>query len=220
MLKVLTGVKVPPFTIPAGYGLPKELAIIVNDLSADMPTHILAVQQARPASQAQTQAPASRTKVEIYPVHDIVVATQCTRLSLPPTNQPRAPAPTVPGSSLTLPVVPIALPHAESYPILQNYLYDKSPEHLFAALLPRAPPREALGAAQTHSVLAFAALLADTFTPQVILRHAVRTHGLYANMCTLGVEDDRLWYLVRVVYEILQVAAAVSAQNLRAHTSA
>ncbi|KAF9444666.1 hypothetical protein P691DRAFT_677156 [Macrolepiota fuliginosa MF-IS2] len=91
--------------------LPKELQIITSDyLDAIPPTHMLAVYASKSTSSA------SRTKVTLYPTHEIVLSAHCT-------NLPKLPEPT---SSAAIPVVPLSLPSPQMYPYLQNYLYNKN----------------------------------------------------------------------------------------------
>ncbi len=203
-MKVLSGVKAEPFTTEPFAGLPKELVVLVNDLSAEMPTHMLAIHHASAPT-------APRAKVTMFPTHNIVLASHCANLpSLPPSHPA---TPTLPGSPLSLPVFSFALPHPESYGHLQSFLYQKNAHLFLASLLPRVAPQELLQAAQKKTVLAFAGVLADTFTPQIILRHAKFIHGIYTNMCVLGIQDDRMWYLLNIAWEVILLAAAISSRN-------
>lgn len=212
MFKVAASVKMlnPKFTVPPGRGLPKELAIIVHDLSAELPSHLLAVQAL--AKPGRTLPPSTRAKVELYPVHHLVLATQCARLALPPSSRAAA---TSSGSQVTLPVVPIALPHPESFPLLHHWLYHHDAQAFLASLLPRLP-----GQAAVADPMRLAAALADTFTPQLVLRHLMKAFGVYTNVCVLGIQDDRLWGLLNVAWEVLALTAATCARNMQTHTQA
>jgi hypothetical protein len=103
--------------------LPKELQIIANDyLDAIPPTHMIAVY----ASTSNPSAVASKTKVTLFPAHEIVLSSHCA-------NLPKLPQSSCPS---TLPVVPLALPSPPLYPHLQNYLYTKNIAALENFLLP------------------------------------------------------------------------------------
>jgi len=71
MLRVLAGIKAEPVSNV----LPKELSIIVNDLSSDMPTHMFAVFSSR-------QPATSRRRVTLFPAHNLVFATHCANLPI------------------------------------------------------------------------------------------------------------------------------------------
>ena len=129
MLKVLAGTKMQPYSIPPGQGLPKQAQVVVTDVSGDLPTHVLAV--------PSPSAP-SRLKVEMFPVHHLIIAAHCARLTLPKAAEIDR-ARIVPGTTLTLPVVPLSLPHPQSFALIESYLYTKSRERLLSALLPHAP---------------------------------------------------------------------------------
>ena len=209
MLKVLAGTRMQAYSIPPGQALPKEAEVVVTDVSGDMPTHVLAVPSPSPSNP-------SRVKVEMFPIHHLIVATHCARLPLPRSHPSSSPAPVSPGATLTLPVVPLTLPHPESFSLIESYLYTKSADRLLAALLPHASSRAMLAAAQTRSTDQFAALIADTFTPQAILRHVQYAHGVYANMCTLGIHDDRMWLVLQRAWDMLMMAASTAARRSNA----
>lgn len=102
--------------------LPKELQIIANDyLSGIPPTHMLAVHASRSESNAS-----SKTKVTLFPTHEIVLSAHCA-------NLPKLPESSCPS---VIPVVPLALPSPAMYPYLQNYLYTKNVTALENFLLP------------------------------------------------------------------------------------
>lgn len=125
MISMLAGLRdVRLATAPERSGfLPKELQIIANDyLDAIPPTHMLAVY----ASKSDQTIAASKTKVTLFPVHEIVLSAHCA-------NLPKLPASSYP---YTIPVVPLALPSPGMYPILQNYLYTKNIATLEKFLVP------------------------------------------------------------------------------------
>lgn len=107
--------------------LPKELQIIASDyLDAIPPTHMLAVYASK------SDSGSARTKVTLYPTHEIVLSAHCA-------NLPKLPEP---ASPTTIPVVPLALPSPQMFPYLQTYLYNKNISALENLLLP--PPTQIL----------------------------------------------------------------------------
>lgn len=101
--------------------LPKELQIIASDYSnAIPPTHMLAVY----ASKSTPGVP--RTKVTLYPTHEIVLSANCP--NLPKLSESSCPT--------SIPVIPLALPSPSMYPYLQTYLYTKNISVLENILLP------------------------------------------------------------------------------------
>lgn len=144
--------------------LPKEMEVVMHDMvAADCPTHMLAVHANSPAHLSP------RRKVTLYPVHQLVLVTNCANLpTLPHSSN------FVAGSSTAaLPVVPLCLPSPETYPLLQSYLYTKQPELLLSVLLP--------------------AIHCDM---RALAQHAMFINGLWRNACALGVVDQKLWDVI------------------------
>ncbi|KAF8577828.1 hypothetical protein K439DRAFT_1396231 [Ramaria rubella] len=169
--------------------LPRELEVVINDLSAEAPTHLFAI-YSTPTSQ-----------VALHPAHALVLAAHCSHL--PTLLHSKPTQPTSAGSTLTLPVVPLCLPHPATFPILLFYLYTKRREHLFASLLPMVS-RDA-----NESIEQLARTLAATFTVQALLSHAARIHGFWRNVATLGIFDDKLWQVMEMAWELLGRALAI-----------
>ncbi|KAF7792022.1 hypothetical protein EIP86_003049 [Pleurotus ostreatoroseus] len=238
MFKAAASVQLPApkFTVPPGHGLPKALPVRVRDRTAEPPSHLLAVQAlARPTSPATHTHGRGRAKVELYPVHHLVLATQCARLSLPASSSTSVPEPTPESTHThTLPVVPIALPHPDSFPLLHHHLYHHDAPALLAALLPPSPSPSSASPSASSSPLSwslafahaladlpsYAALLADTYAPRALLRRLLTAFGVYANACVLGVRDEGLWAVLGVAWEVLALAAAASAKKAQVQAQA
>ncbi|EMD36791.1 hypothetical protein CERSUDRAFT_23972, partial [Gelatoporia subvermispora B] len=186
MLKVLPNVH----ATPARHVLPKELSVLVHDLASHAPTHMLAVY-------APSQAP--RRTVTLFPVHDVIFAAHCAALPpLPPSNS-AAPY------NLTLPVVPLPLPHPASLPALSAFLYTQRADQLLAALLPPLPPALARPAPAQY-----ARALAETYTQRALAAHALRVTGAWRNACALGIHDDVFWRVLGAAWEVVLAALAMS----------
>ncbi|KAF8577824.1 hypothetical protein K439DRAFT_1363803 [Ramaria rubella] len=170
--------------------LPRELEVVINDLSADAPTHLFAVYSK------------SASQVALHPAHALVLAAHCSHLPPLPHSKPTQPESA--GSILILPVVPLCLPNPSTFPILLHYLYTKRGDLLLASLLPMAP-RDA-----NQSIEQLAQSFAATFTVQALLSHAARVHGLWSNVAALGVFDEKLWRGIEMVWEVILGALAIS----------
>ncbi|KAF8488125.1 hypothetical protein JB92DRAFT_1450177 [Gautieria morchelliformis] len=172
--------------------LPRELQVIVHDITADAPSHLFAVCSQPP------------TRISLHPAHALVLASHCANFPALPYSKPTV-APAV-GSTLTLPVVPLALPNPETFPILMHYLYTKRGDHLLAALLPMA----SRDATQTFDQLQLSTEYAAAFTVQALLARAAIVHGLWSNVAALGVFDAKLWRGIEVVWAVLLDTLAIS----------
>jgi hypothetical protein len=202
MLQVLANVQADPIKNV----LPKELSILVNDISSDMPSHMLAVYSRQPST-------TSRRRITLFPFHNIVLASHCANLPNLPTP-PKTKQPEASGSRLTVPVVPLCIPSPQTFPYLSAFLYTKRTDLLLSSLLPCIPPTS-LSAENVDSavLLQFATSLAGTYTPQALLQNVMKVNGLWRNVCALGVFDDRLWDTMDLAWEVLLTALAISTRN-------
>ncbi|KAE9398157.1 hypothetical protein BT96DRAFT_786145, partial [Gymnopus androsaceus JB14] len=198
--------------------LPKELAVIVNDLTAtDYPTHMLAVYAPVP-KKSENASPASlpKTEVKLYPVHALFMASHCARLGpFPPspiTDEVSTPLSTP--STITLPVRPMCLPSPETFPLLLHYLYLRRQEVLFDAFLPTEPSPEFVEDCNSDEhVISLAKDLGTKFNASTLLKHAKVIQGLWSNACALGVFDEGLWAAIDSCYEVLLNALAIGTGN-------
>ncbi|KAL1699925.1 hypothetical protein EV121DRAFT_295709 [Schizophyllum commune] len=199
MLQVVRSVRVP--CAPASQ-IPRELAVIVNDRAASAPTHMLAIHGPPPANGAPR-------KVQLLPAHSAVLAAHCARLP------PFAPArenliSTVP-AALALPVRAISLPVPAQFPLLLGYLYVRDADGLLRTLLPEPVPslsEEEEAAEFPHA--AYARAIGTKYTPSALIAHVGRVHGLWQNVCALGVSDDALWATMQLAWQVLLAAIAVA----------
>ncbi|KAN0094560.1 hypothetical protein V8E55_002847 [Tylopilus felleus] len=201
MLKVLAGVKAEP----SSNVLPTELDIVVNDLTSDMPTHMLAVYSRHVPAEA-------KRRVTLFPIHNIILATHCANLPLlPASNIAR---PDAPGSTVSLPVVPLCIPAPGVFPQLSTFLYTKRVDHLLTSLMPCPVPHPLYrNDPASDKVLAllqqFSSKLAATHSTQTLLTHAMAVNGLWRNACALGIDDEKLWCALDVAWEVLITALAI-----------
>ncbi|CAA7266197.1 unnamed protein product [Cyclocybe aegerita] len=201
LLQSLSSIKASP---PPN-SLPKELAVVVNDMTTVLPTHMLAIYGTK------TKLNPGPCKVTLYPAHSLVLAAHCAHL---PQFPPALPVPEhVSGEQeVTLPVWALRLPSPATYPQLSIYLYNKNVEGLMKSLLPMPAPQTFLEDS-VHGVVPFASQLAETFTVQALVKHTVMVHGLWQNACTLGVFDEQLWECMDAMWQVLLTALAIATGN-------
>ncbi|KAH9947782.1 hypothetical protein B0H21DRAFT_691288 [Amylocystis lapponica] len=196
MLKVLRGIR----TEPTGSALPPRMDVVVDDLSRDMPTHMLAVWSRQPTNGA--------TRVTLYPTHHIVLAAHCA--TLPPLSPSKPASPSAAGETIALPIVPLGIPHAPSFPRLHTYLYNKNAQELLGSLIPTIPPSRASNESDAIFFARYSAKLAATFTPNILLGHALAVNGLWRNACALGIFDRGLWHVIDLAWSVLLDSLAIS----------
>lgn len=200
MLRVLAGIKAEPVSNV----LPKELSMIVNDVSSDMPTHMFAVFSSR-------QPAPARRRVTLFPAHNLVFATHCANLPILPTSTPALVE--CAGQEIKVPVIPLCIPSPEVFPQLSTFLYTKRIDHLLASLmpLPTPPPLYRDDPTTVMPLLTqFAQKIADTYTVKTLLLHIAKVHGTWCNTMALGIADERLWCALDTAWEVLLTSLAIS----------
>ena len=206
LLKSLASVKANPVKDK----LSKELEIVTNDMTAIPPTHMLAV-----FGKQVTGKSHQPRRVTLYPVHSLVFASHCTSLPNFPSPLPT----TLPEEGirkLDVPVWPLCLPSPATYPHLSTYLYSKRIDLFMKSVLPRPPPSKFLQ--DPSKVTGFARELAETFTVQTLIKHALMVFGVWQNVCALGVFDDNLWETLDTLWELLLNSIAIGTGSLSALT--
>lgn len=163
----------------------QHIDVTIGGDHSHVPTHMLAVW----SKSAQNHG---LRKVELFPVHDIVLAASCA--NMPPLQTTSRDAPADP-STVRLPVVPICVPHRETFALLQQYLYTRQSDRLLACLLP--------GTASDVQPEDVARHYAETCSLAVLMQHAMQVHGLWSNACVLGVFDESLWRVLDVSWALL-----------------
>ncbi|KAH8984917.1 hypothetical protein EDB92DRAFT_1818855 [Lactarius akahatsu] len=183
----------------SGATLPKTLLISVNDASSAMlPTHMAAVYSSAPS------APEPR-RVMMYPVHQSILSLYCANLPVLPSSTPR---PTTPISPFQVPVVPLALPHPESFPVLTQFLYLKGHAVTLPDLSLFNPSQRTARSPRPDA----------NYTAQRLASQAVKVHGLWRNACVLGIFDIALQTFFDLAWEVLMKALILSSN--RAPTTA
>ncbi|KAI1786370.1 hypothetical protein LXA43DRAFT_1034155 [Ganoderma leucocontextum] len=205
--------------------LPDEVNVIIADHAAlrtpshlvpSYPTHVLAVWElphAHPVHKSPFAAPDARRKVSLIPVHNLVLATHCAKwFKLGPTSS--APTPVmdrqgIAGTQITLPVVPLAVPHPESFLLLLQSMYTHKASWLMDQLVPVQKPAVAFPSTANpapenpHYILETGRRLAARYTPNALLEMIGTVVGLWQNAVYLGVSDRRLWTAMDWSYDML-----------------
>jgi len=155
------------------------------------PTHVIAVSNSK------------QSRSIYYPCHDLLLASHCADLpSFPPSN------PIIRDSKVVVPIIHISLPSMETFPLLINYLYSQRTDQLLSSLIP-IPDASLLFADPSSSHVSRA--LARTYQPRELLEKAQVVHGVWSNMCKLGVGDDRLWDTIQTAWSAYVWAWAILA---------
>jgi hypothetical protein len=180
-------------------GLPTEIELVIRDITGTLPTHVLAVIDAKTG------------KGLLFPFHALILASHCANL---PNLPPSCPEPLYhPNNSITItvPVVPLALPHAASFGLLHDYLYTKRYDRLISGLLPM--PYEALppiDQCKEKTKQNISEALRKEYDVKELIELARRMHGLWSNTCKLGIADEGLWTLMHTAWDLLIQAIAMA----------
>lgn len=193
----------------SGSSLPKTLAISVDGLtSSTLPTHMAAVYSSAPSA-------SEPRRVTMYPIHQSILSLYCANLPVLPSSTPR---PTTPESAFEVPVVPLALPNPESFPVLTQFLYLKDVQPLLQTFLCLAPAKGLPGDLDQPErydafVAQYSTILAQNYTTQRLASQAVKVHGFWRNAYALGISDVDLQAFFDFAWEVLMKAMVHSSGN-------
>lgn len=138
------------------------------------------------------------TRVTLYPVHAIILATYCANIPVLPVSKP--PTPATAGESVTIPVVTLRMPNPAMFPTLVAYLYTKRSETLLKELLPAESTCAKPELIRAH---------ATSMTVEALMNCARKVWGLWTNASTLCVCDDKLFRSLEMAWEVLLEALAM-----------
>ncbi|KAG2007169.1 hypothetical protein CC2G_014886 [Coprinopsis cinerea AmutBmut pab1-1] len=193
-----------PTSIPRSQ-LPTSISVAVQPHHAH-PTHVLAV--------SSSKSPSGNETLAIFPVHSIVLASHCASL-------PRLPSSSNAGSTVNLPVLPLALPSPAAFSILHQFMYHHRLHSVLEALFPL--PSAFLHNLSHHTVqstLASGTLLHQLSTYlcssassnlTTLTTHAARVKELWQDMVALGLHDTELWDTVDLAWEVVLGALNLAA---------
>lgn len=220
MRKVLQSVD----AVPNPEVLDDEIDIIVDADNGGLPTHMLAIHD--PSEVGTEDQP---KKVTMYPVHNVVLASQCSNLPALPLYPKKGMMLSKTQCHQQLPVVHLGVPHPESFPLVKDFLYTHDTSALVSYMLPLVPSTTSSSDAAATALNPdtdfetkaaayrewkrdmsdrYADAIAKQLEPSVILQHLARVYSLYRNVVALGICDERIWEYLDMCWEILIVAIA------------
>lgn len=184
--------------------LPREITIIIEDMTSVAPTHMLAVHGPRPKDAPE----GAKTQVTLFPIHSLILAVHCA-------NLPPFPAPINHFSTeenptsreVVLPVRPLFLFSPRTLPFLLEYLYLKRTDALLRHIIPVILPATLIDEPDQYE--SFARVLGTKFSAVGLLQQITIVHGLWQNACALGVYDDDLWSVIDFAWKLLLMSLAV-----------
>lgn len=220
MRKVLQSVD----AVPNPDVLEDEIDIIVDADNGGLPSHMLAIHD--PSDVGTEDEP---KKVTMYPVHNVILASQCSNLPALPIYPKKGMKLSSTQCHQQLPVVHLGVPHPESFPVIKDFLYTHDTSGLVSYMLPLVPSTPstceaaeiALDPGTDYATKAaayrewkkdmsdrYADAIAAQLEPSVILQHLARVYSVYRNTVALGIRDERIWEYLDMCWEILIVAIA------------
>ncbi|KAG9102853.1 hypothetical protein FRC06_000967 [Ceratobasidium sp. 370] len=212
LLNSLSNVVPPTSIFPSinTSSLPSELELHIRDRSQPLeaiPTHLLCVFNPH-AGKA--------SKGHLFPAHSLVLASQCSRF---PQVGPATRTIDLERSTTRLPVVPLPVPHPASFGFLNAYLYTRRVDKVLATLLPL--PTQILANISgsmanqpaCSAIPQLSAAMSRTFTLPALVDRAGVIHGMWSNCKALGVDDDRLWKVLELAWDIIVASISASAAS-------
>ncbi|KAH9924974.1 uncharacterized protein BXZ73DRAFT_103351 [Epithele typhae] len=216
--------------------LPKEINLVIADYDMlsfptngtphSFPTHVFAVWdlphktsiEKNPGINPQT----GRRQVHMVPAHNVVLAAHCAKwFKLPSSRRSRHTRVGVNGNGamgtrITLPVVPLAVPHPPTFNSLLQLLYTHDVGLLLAHMVPVAKPDFKLPTLadpypeNPNYVVETAHRLAARYTPHAIVEMLTQVIGLWQNAIYLCVADRFLWIGIDWSWDILLTGLAIA----------
>ncbi|KZS96984.1 kinase-like protein [Sistotremastrum niveocremeum HHB9708] len=187
--------------IGASSALPTEIQVSINGQpTADLPSHIIAVH-----SDAESS---SQSPVTFHPVHPLIIASHCA--AIPPFIKPKlegfSSSEGSGSSTLSVPILRVALPDPSAFPSLLLWIYNRNPRTLLTTILNLQAPLVDPAHIDSYTPTELAAVLADTFSTSALARIAQHVHGVWADACRLGVWEPDLWATLELAGGAVQVA--------------
>lgn len=196
-----------PLTVP--------IRLSPSQQAPTFPTHFLAL-----STNSKSQTSIS-DQLPLIPTHSLVLAAYCASLPRMPPSNPQAY-----GNTITIPILPLAVPSPQAFPTLHQFLYTHNLAGLLSSLLPSLPSTflSTLSSSVIHSTLASGPKLHQLsahclsnsqhgYPTQILMGHAHHITALWRNAIALGVHDKDLWDVIDLAWEIvlgsLNLAAGV-----------
>ncbi|KAI0772961.1 hypothetical protein BD413DRAFT_37994 [Trametes elegans] len=224
-------------TRPMGHTLPQEIKVVIADhtmmqaatrIPSSFPTHVLAVWEKQGDGQASSSGvnpETGRHKVSLMPVHNIIMAAYCANwfpMAASSNVEPKRVYVNkggAMGTQLTLPVVPIAVPHLASFQHLLYGLYTHKVSRLLDEFVPVPKPSYQFPTAENpnpqnpHYIKETGRRLAARYQPWAIASMIRQVIGLWHNVCRLGISDKRVWIAIDWSWDMLLTGLACATGN-------
>jgi hypothetical protein len=127
-------------------------------------------------------------------------------------------------NTVTIPILPLAVPSPAAFPTLHQFLYTHNISTLLATLLPSLPSAflSTISSSVIHSTLASgpklhqlsAHCLAHSqqgYATQILMGHTQHITALWRNAIALGVHDKDLWDTMDLAWEVVLGALNLAA---------
>ncbi|KAF8961868.1 hypothetical protein BDZ97DRAFT_1663695 [Flammula alnicola] len=200
-----------PTTMPKSH-VPQIMSVPFRASSSSAqptyPTHILAVASSKSSANEH---------VFMFPVHNIIIAAQCSALPrLPPSSPPSQ-------GMLHIPVLPLALPSPAAFKVLHGYLYSHSLDSVLKSLFPlpssfvhglshHTVQSTLASGSSLHQLSAYLCSSAGS-SLQTLTTHAAHVKELWQDMVALGLHDPELWDTLDLAWEIILGALNLAASG-------
>lgn len=126
----------------------------------------------------KTSRPDVPQQMQFYPIHQIVLALNCSNLPILFPHQPII----TPKYTSSLPVVPLPIPHPDVFQAMYHYLYTKDAEVLLAYFLSGI----------------------DTFSPTQVSRRGSTIVAVWDNAISLGIVDHQLYDVIERSFKVVR----------------
>ncbi|KAF8495487.1 hypothetical protein F5888DRAFT_1794883 [Russula emetica] len=178
---------------------------IVPTRGAAPPTHILAVQSSPSSKHPTTDS------VFLVPTHHIVLAANCSHIPRIPISRPQIRS----SGKVTVPVMPLVVPHAEAFAPLHAFLVSHRLDRLMSALLPVPPSMLSMRGGATSSaggpfahisapqIATFLAASASGDKMSALMALTRTVSAIWRNACGLGIFDRDLWAALDFSWEVI-----------------
>jgi hypothetical protein len=154
--------------------------------------------------------------VFLVPAHHIVLAANCAHIPRIPVSRPHVRS----NGMLTVPVMPLVVPHAEAFAPLHAFLVSHRLDRLMSALLPVPPSMlshrgsasrgggsSSAGGPFAHisipQVATFLATSASGDKMSALMALTRTVSAIWRNACALGVFDRELWAALDFSWEVI-----------------
>lgn len=195
------------FIDPPKAALPEGYNLLFSDAGvANCATHVFGVYAPLPPTHGDPSARLRkcarfRRTVDLYPTHAAIWAAYCANLPQMHESPMKLKVYRAADERVTrafvlrLPIVPIPVPHPESFYAIMLFVYTYRKSVLINALLPiiALPPDSGMEPPADILIARHARALAERCDLLRLCQLAKNVHGAYHNMIALGIVETRMW---------------------------